>query len=265
MFEIFQFDFMIRAFLAGIAVAAVAPVIGTFLVVRRYSLMADTLSHVALLGVALGFLAKINPLISAAALSILAAFGLESLRTGRRISGDAALALFLSGSLAAAVVIISIAHGFNVSLFSFLFGSISTVSPSDLWLIIGFAFFALLSVFVFYKELFLVSLDEDLAEASGLKTKFLNIVLTVLAALVVVVSIKVVGALLIGALMVIPVLTALQWKRGFRGTILLSVLFSLLSAILGIFFSYYLGWASGGTIVLISLFFFLLSAFFGRK
>lgn len=265
MLEIFQFDFMVRALIAGISVACVAPVIGMFLVVRRYSLMADTLSHVALLGVAVGFFAKINPLLSAVVVSTAAAFGLEKLRTGKKVSGDSALALFLSGSLAAAVVLISAARGFNVNLFSFLFGSISTVSQGDLILIVSLAAFALFVICALYKEFFLVSLDEDLASAGGLRTSILNITLTVLAALVVVVSIKVVGALLIGALMVIPVLTAMQWKRGFRGTILFAVMFSALSTLLGIFISYYLSWASGGTIVLLALFLFLLSAVFGRK
>ena len=122
MLEIFQFDFIIRAFIAGIAIAVIAPLIGTFLVVRRYSLMADTLAHVALLGVALGFLLHVHPLFAAVATAVVAGFGMEKLRSNKRLSGDSILALFLSGSLAIAVVLLSVARGFNVNLFSFLSG-----------------------------------------------------------------------------------------------------------------------------------------------
>src|SRR3989338_1565842 len=121
MLEIFQYDFMIRAFIAGIAVAIIAPLIGTFLVVRRYSLMADTLAHVALLGVALGSLLKIPPLFAAVLTSVAAGLGMEKLRNNKRLSGDSILALFLSGSLAMVIILISVSRGFNINLFSFLF------------------------------------------------------------------------------------------------------------------------------------------------
>jgi zinc transport system permease protein len=139
MIEIFQYDFMVRAFEAGIAIGVVAPLIGMFLVVRRYSLMADTLAHVSLAGVAIGLLFKINPIISAVGLSLAASIGIEHLRNSRKIFGESVLALFLSGSLAVAVIILSLAKGFNANLFSYLFGSISTVSPFDLWVTIGLA------------------------------------------------------------------------------------------------------------------------------
>ena len=116
MLEIFQYDFMIRAFIAGIAIGVIAPLIGMFLVVRRYSLMADTLAHVALLGVAFGFLLNISPLLTAVGTSVVAGLGMEKLRKNKRLSGDSILALFLSGSLAIAVVLISISRGFNVNL-----------------------------------------------------------------------------------------------------------------------------------------------------
>ena len=259
MFEIFQFDFMSRAFTAGIAVAIIAPLIGIFLVVRRYSLMADTLAHISLLGVAVGFLLKVYPLPMAVLFSMASAVGMEKLRSNRRLSGDAILALFLSGSLAVAVVLISIARGFNISLFSFLFGSISTVSNSDLYLIVILCVFAMAVIAGFYKELFLVSLDEELAEANGLKTKALNLTLVMLAAISVSLSIKIVGALLIGALMTIPVMAAIQFRRSFHQTLLLAMVFSLTSVITGLFLSYYLGWASGGTIVIIALVIFFIS------
>lgn len=261
MLEIFQFDFMVRAFIAGIAIAVIAPMIGMFLVVRRYSLMADTLAHVALLGAAVGFLSGIHPLFMAVLVSVAAGFGMEKLRGNKRLPGDSVLALFLSGSLAIAVVLISASRGFNVNLFSFLFGSITVVSQSDLYLIAALCLVSLFAVIGFYKELFLVSLDDEIAKANGIKTNFFNLLLVILSALAVSLAIKIVGALLIGALMIIPVITSLQWRRGFGETILIAILISLASVISGLFSSYYLGWASGGTIVLIALFIFLMTLF----
>lgn len=262
--EIFQYEFMVRAFEAGIAIGIVAPLIGMFLVVRRYSLMADTLAHVSFAGVALGLLLKINPIFSAIGLSIIAAFGIESLRNSRRIFGESVLALFLSGSLAVAVIILSLAKGFNANLFSYLFGSISTVSTADLWVIVALAVVVFLDVIFLYKELFFTSFDPELAEASGLPVKVINLTMVMLAAVAVAISIRIVGVLLIGALMVIPVISAMQYGRGFRFTLILSVVFSLISVIAGLFASYYFGLASGGAIVMVALVIFLLSLLFVR-
>ena len=265
MLDIFQYDFMVRAFEAGIAIGIVAPIIGMFLVVRRYSLLADTLAHVSFAGVAIGIFLSINPILSAIALSVVAAFGIESLRNSGRIFGESVLALFLSGSLAVAVIILSLAKGFNANLFSYLFGSISTVSLSDLWVTLGLAVVVFLGVIIFYKELFFASFDPELAEASGLPVKRLNIMMVVLAAIAIALSIRIVGVLLIGALMVIPVVSAMQYGKGFRTTLMLSVFFSLLSVILGLFASYYFNLASGGAIVVIALIFFVASLLIVKK
>lgn len=265
MIEIFQYDFMIRALEAGIAIGIIAPLIGTFLVVRRYSLMADTLAHVSLAGVALGLLAGVNPIFSAIGLSIGASVGIEHLRTSRKIFGESVLALFLSGSLAVAVIILSLAQGFNANLFSYLFGSISTVSPLDLWVIVGLAVLVFFTICLLYKELFLASFDSELAQANGLPVKKLNLVIVMLAAIVVSLSIRIVGVLLIGALMVIPAISAMQYGKGFKVTMLLAVLFSLVAVLSGLFISYYLGLASGGTIVIVALGLFLMSVFLTKR
>ncbi len=265
MLDIFQYDFMVRAFEAGIAIGIVAPIIGMFLVVRRYSLLADTLAHVSFAGVAIGIFLSINPILSAIVLSVVAAFGIESLRNSGRIFGESVLALFLSGSLAVAVIILSLAKGFNANLFSYLFGSISTVSLSDLWVTLGLAVVVFLGVIIFYKELFFASFDPELAEASGLPVKRLNIMMVVLAAIAIALSIRIVGVLLIGALMVIPVVSAMQYGKGFRTTLMLSVFFSLLSVILGLFASYYFNLASGGAIVVMALIFFVASLLIVKK
>ncbi len=265
MLEIFQYDFMVRAFEAGIAIGIIAPLIGMFLVVKRYSLMADTLAHVSFAGVAIGLLLGVNPIFSAIGLSVVSAFGIESLRNSRRIFGESVLALFLSGSLAIAVIVLSLAKGFNANLFSYLFGSISTVSTTDLWVTLALAVVVFLNVVFLYKELFFVSFDTELAEASGLPVKTLNIMMVVLAAVAIALSIRIVGVLLIGALMVIPAVSAMQCGRGFRTTLILSVIFSLLSVIVGLFASYYFDLASGGAIVLVALLIFLVSLIVAKK
>ena len=259
MLEIFQYDFMIRAFMAGLMIAVIAPLIGIFLVVRRYSLMADTLAHVSLLGTAIGFLTKIYPFFTAIIVSILAAVGIEKLRASKKIMGESVLALFLSGSLALAVVIFSIVKGINVNIGSYLFGSISTVSSLDLLFISGLGLLVFTSIGLLYKGFFLISLDEELARASGIPVNLLNIILVVLAGITITLSMRVVGILLIGALMVIPVLTAFQFRRSFILTLILSVVFSILAVTIGLFTSYYFDLASGGTIVVISLIIFLLT------
>jgi zinc transport system permease protein len=265
MLEIFQFNFMIYAFTAGIVIAVIAPVIGSFLVVRRYSLLADTLAHISLAGVAVGLLLKSNPVKTAILVSVLTAFALERLRKTKKIFSESALALFLWGGLATAVVIISIARGFNVDLFSFLFGSIIIVDISDLYLITGLGAVILIMITVFYKEFFLVSFDEELAEVNGINARIFNLILVILAALTVSLSMRIVGVLLIGALMVVPVITAMLFSRSFKHLLFFSVAIALASVISGLFLSYYLDLASGGTIVLIALVFFLAGLLSGKK
>jgi zinc transport system permease protein len=259
--NIFAYDFMNRAFMAGIAVAIVAPLIGSFLVVRRYSLMADTLAHVSLAGVAFGLLLNINPLISAIVTATLAAFGIERLRSSRKLPGESVLALFLTGSLAIATVLLSIGRGFNANLFSYLFGSIATVTQIDVYTIVGLSLVILLTVGFLYKELFFSSFDEELAETAGVPVKIVNAILIILAALTVSVSIRIVGVLLIGALMVIPVMTAMQLAKSFKQTVGYSVVVSLIAVVSGLFISYYFNLASGGTIVVIALAMFVISLF----
>jgi zinc transport system permease protein len=255
MLEIFQYGFMVRAFAAGTMIGIIAPLIGTFLVIRRYSRLADTLAHVSLAGVAVGLLTRTDPVVSAIVISVSTAFCVEKLRFRKGIFGESVLALFLWSGMAVAVVIISIARGFNVGLFSFLFGfgSITTIAPSDLYFVGILGALVLLLVIICYKELFIVSFDEELAQVNGIKAKSFNMFLVILAAVTVSLSMRVVGILLIGALMVIPVITAMQFSRSFKQTLIVSVVISLCSVVAGLFLSYYFDLASGGTIVLVAM------------
>ncbi len=253
MLDIFQYSFVVRGLEAGIIIALIAPFIGMFLVLRRYSLIADTLSHVSLAGVAIGLLLKINPIITATIASIISSFAIEKLRISKKVYGESALAIFLSGSLALAIVLISLAHGFSVDLFNYLFGSLVTVKQIDIYIIGILGAIVVLCLIAFYKELVYVSFDEEAAEVSGIPTQFINVLLIILTALTVSLAIPIVGILLISALIVVPVVTALQLKKSFKQTILYAECFSLFSVIAGIFVSYYLNLSTGGTIVLLTI------------
>lgn len=262
--SIFQFDFIVRSFEAGLLLALIAPIVGMFLVVRRYSLLADALAHVSLLGVALALLFQIPVFIGALVTSLLAALGIERLRRDGRVLGESIIALFLSSSLAISVVIMGFAHQLNANLLSYLFGSLTTVTQMDVNILFVLAVVVVFFLFFFYRKLFLFALDEELARVSGVRVQMLSGVFMALAALTVTASLQMVGVLLIGALMVVPVLTAMQWKFGFRTTLLLSILFSFLSVIIGFFLAYTLNIASGGSIVIVAVFFFILSYIFSH-
>lgn len=265
MIEILQYDFMVRALIAGIIIGILAPSIGLFLVVRRYSLMSDTLAHVSLVGVAAAVIFNINPIIGALITSVVAGFGMELLRERKNIYGESVLAIFLSGSLALAVVLMSLARGLNINFLSYLFGSITTVSTEDVILIGGCGMVVLVSLMLLYNKFFLISYDEELARANGLPVRFLNIVLITIAAVTVSLAMRIVGILLVGALMVIPVVSAVQYGGSFRKIMMVSVMLALVSVVSGLFISFYLNLPSGGSIVLISLLLFIFSIVAGKK
>ena len=263
--NIFQYSFIVRGLEAGIIVAIIAPLIGIFLVLRRYSLIADTLAHVSLAGIAIGLLLGVNPVLTALITAVVASLGIERLRTSKRVYGESALALFLSGSLALAVVILSIGHGFNANLFNYLFGSIVTVTSNDVLIISIMAFVVIFILGAFYKELVYVTFDEEAAKVSGISTRLVNTILIVLSAVTVSLAIPIVGVLLIAALIVIPVITALQFKKSFSHTIIYAEVISIFSVICGIIASFYLNLSTGGTIVLIMLAIFVLVFLAKRK
>ena len=263
--DIFQYSFMIRALEAGIVVAIIAPFVGIFLVLRRYSLIADTLSHVSLAGIALALLLGINPIIMALLATVIASLGIEKLRTSKKVYSESALAIFLSGSLALAIVLLSLGHGFNTNLFNYLFGSILTVTKTDIDIIVTLAVVVFVVLALFYKELVYITFDEDSAKVSGLPTKLINSILIILAALTVSLSIPIVGVLLIAALIVIPVVTALQLKKSFTKTIIYAEIISVVSVISGIIASFYFNLSTGGTIVLIMVVIFLITFLVRKK
>lgn len=265
MLEIFEYDFMQRAFIAGLFIAVLASVSGTFIVLKRYSLMSETLAHSALVGVAVGLVAGYNPLWMAVTVAILSAWLIEYLRSTFSLYSDAILAIILSGSLALAVIIVSIGGAFNNSLFSYLFGSILSVSSDDVTTITIFGSLSLGVLLLFSKELYFISYDEEVAQTSGIRVKLLNFLLVTVVAIIIALSIRVVGSLLIGALMVIPTSAALQFRVGFKDTMLISIFFALFSVILGMSLSFYFSLPSGATIVMSVIALFILSLVINKK
>ncbi len=262
--EFLEYGFMHRAFVAGAITALICPAIGVFLVPRRLSLIADSLSHVALAGVALGLLVGVSPVLGALVVTAVGAVGMERLRSRGALEGDAALAVFLSGGFALAVVLISLAHGFNADLFAILFGSILTVSPTDVWLILGLGALVGATVGTFYRQLLAITLNEDLARTSGVPVTGLNLLLTVLTALTTVVAMRMVGVLLVSAMIVIPTLTGFGVGRSFRQATAIAILMALVSMTVGLVASYYLRLAAGGAVVLTALIIFALVSLIRR-
>jgi zinc transport system permease protein len=265
MLEMFEYEFMQRAFLAGIMIAILASVSGTFIVLKRYSLMSETLAHSALVGIAVGLVAGYNPLWVGVGVALLSAWLIEYLRVSFNLYSDSILAILLSGSLAIAIIIVSLGGAFNNSLFSYLFGSILSVSSEDLYTILVFGSLSLAILLLFSKELYFITYDEEVAKVSGIKVQALNFLLISVVAIIIALSIRVVGSLLIGALMVIPTVAALQYRLSFTKTIFTSVFFALLSVIIGMVFSYYFSLPSGATIVLAILSIFIISLVINKK
>lgn len=253
MINLFQYDFVTRGLIAGLVIAIVAPAIGTFLVLKRYSLIADTLSHVSLAGIAIGLILKIDPILTAIGATAISSVLIDKLRFSKKIYGESALSLFLSGSLAIAVILISLSHGFNASLFSYLFGSIATVTTGDIYTVLILGIAVLVTLLVIHNELLFITFDEDAARVSKIPVNTINLIFIIISAVTISLSIPIVGILLISALLVIPVITALQFNKSFLTTVLISQAISIVSVFLGIVVSFYFNLATGGTIVIIAI------------
>ncbi|HLS60699.1 MAG TPA: metal ABC transporter permease [Virgibacillus sp.] len=264
--DFLQFDFLRNTFLTGLLIGIIAPLLGTFLVVRRLSLLADALSHVTLAGIAFGlFIEKktalplITPLYSGMFFSVIGAVLIEKLRNVYQSYQELGIPIILSGGVGLSVIFISLANGFNNDLFNYLFGSVSAVSQNDLLSILGITIIILIVISIFYKELLTLSFDEEHATVSGIHSKRIHFLFIVLTALVIAASIRIVGVLLVSALMTLPVAAAMKFAKSFKQLIFLSILFGELAVIAGLITGYYMSIPPGGTIVMIAIIILLLS------
>lgn len=258
---IFHYEFLQNAFLTGAIIGIIAPLLGVFIVVRRLSLIADALSHVTLAGIAASlFLEKklflttgLNPLYMGMAFSVTGSLFIEKLRGVYKHYQELAIPIILSGGMGLGVIFISLADGFNTDLFSYLFGSVSAVSRADLYTILVISVIVIAFIVLIYKELFLLSFDEEHAKASGIAVKTIHFVFIIMVALVIAASMRVVGILLVSSLMTLPVAASIRIAKGFKQTIFYSVIFGETSVLGGLILSYYLDLAPGGTIVVIAV------------
>jgi zinc transport system permease protein len=252
--EILHYEFMQRALIAAVLVGLTAPTVGVHLVQRRLSLIGDGLGHVALAGVAIGVLTSTAPVITALICALAGAVSIELIRARGRTSGDVALAVLFYGGIAAGVVIISQAPGGTPgNLNAYLFGAITTTTAGDLAVFTVLAAFVLAVTLGLGRYLFAVSNDEEYAAAAGLPVLAINMLLAAVTAITVVVSMRVVGLLLISALMIVPVATAQLVARSFRATTRLAMVVGVAVAVAGVSTSFYTDTPSGGTIVLFAI------------
>ena len=261
MSELLSYDFMQRALVAALLIGLTAPAVGVFLVQRRLALMGDGIGHVALTGVALGFLLGTAPVLTAVVVAALGAVAIELLRSRTGTSGDVALALLFYGGLGGGVLLIGLSPGgTNANLLAYLFGSLTTVSPSDLAVIAGLAVVVLALLATFGRELFAVCHDEEHARVAGLRVQALTLMLAVLAAVTVTVAMRVVGLLLVSALMVVPVAASQVLARGFRQTVVGALVVGTVASVSGVVASYEADVAPGAAIVVLALAIFVVTS-----
>lgn len=263
--DFLQYPFMQRAMLAGLVIAIVAPLMGLFLILRRLSMIGDTLSHMSLLGVAVGMLSGLNITLTALVTTLGAALGIEQLR--KKFSGysELAIAIMMSTGISLAIFLVSLRSGNLANLSNYLFGSIIAVSQEDLYVIIGLGLLIVSVVWWFFQELFYSTLDPDSARVSGVNTDLVNLVFILMIALTISISLRIVGVLLISSLMILPVAASLKIAKNFHQAVVISLVYSVISTLGGLILSFNLDTAPGGTIVLTSVVLLLITLGFSSK
>lgn len=251
--EILQYDFMRRALIIGIIVSLNCSTIGLFLVLRRFSMVGDTISHVALAGVAIGMVTGIYPIYSAIVVSIITSLGIEKLRRAYKEYSELALSIVLAGGIGIASILISLDQANTNGIMSYLFGSIALVTTKDLIMTSVLGTVILVLVMFSYRALFYITFDEESAKYAGIKVNKYNIFFSILIALTITLSMRIVGILLVSSLMVLPVATSLQLAKSFKQALIYSNIFGIFAVISGLIVSFYLDLAPGGSIVIISL------------
>ncbi|SEF18600.1 metal ABC transporter permease [Jiangella alba] len=254
-----DYDFMQRALIAAVLTGLAAPAVGTYLVQRRLALLGDGLGHVALTGVAVGLLTGWAPVWTSVAVAVLGALAIDYVRAKGRASADVALAMLFYGGIAGGVLITGLAGSTAATLNTYLFGSITTVSQDDLWVVAVLAAVVIALAVGLAPQLFAICQDEEFARVSGLPVRLYSMLIAVMAAVTVTVAMRTVGLLLVSALMVVPVATAQQLTRSFRTTFALAMVLGVVPSLGGVVFSYYVDVAPGASIVVGSLLGFVLA------
>ena len=247
-----SYGFMQNALVVSLFIAVLCPSIGIFLVLRRYSMIGDTLSHAALAGITIGLVFEQNPVLGAFVFTSLAGALIEFLRSFFRKNTDLILSIVLALCVGTAVTIIS-SGKLHANADSFLFGSVLTVTRFDTLMVIILSVISVLALLLLYHQLVYIAYDEEAARIAGVKVRLLNYVFSVLVASAISVTIRIVGVLVISSMIALPVAAALQLGKGFKATLVFSVVFSVVDIMLGLVLSYYLGVAPGGFTALVSV------------
>ena len=248
----FELEFMKNAFMAGAIISVLCPFIGLFLVLRRHSMIGDTLSHSSFAGVAIGLVIGVNPLITTFLFTTLCALIIEFLRGYYKKYAELVMSIVLTLSLGIAIVLISSGKA-STSVNSFLFGSILTVTKEDILLILATGIISLLILLFIFNKLLYVTFDEEGAKVAGINVKRINNLFTIIISATISMSIRIMGILVISSIIVVPVATAIQLEKNFKKTLLLSILFGFIDIILGLVISYYIDSAPGGAIAITSV------------
>ncbi len=262
--SLFQYQFLQMALVGGILAAVVSAWIGLFLILRKESMLVDGVAHTAFGGVAIGLLIGIDPMLGAMAVSAAAVLGITYMRRKGLAQSDAAIAVMMAMGFSLGMIVISLANGFNVELFSYLFGSILTIDTSDLTVLVVLALIIVGFMIFFYKEMLAITFDEDGARLQGIPVQAMTMAFNLLVAVTIALSIKVIGIILVVALMVLPGLTALQLKRSFKATLIASTVFGVGAAVLGIVLSVLFSVSTSGVIVFSAAGIFLFVAAYQR-
>jgi len=249
--DIIQSDFFIRALIGGLLIGAIGPLMGMFLVLRRLSMIGDTLAHVTIAGVALGFLLGVYPLAMGLVFALVGAIAIEKLRKAYKTYAELSIAVIMSGGVALASLFFTLGMNFSANVNNYLFGSIYTLNGTDLIVVGVVTLIVVVFLLLFFKEMFLLTFDEDAAAVNGLPVRMLNIAVTVLTALVISAAIKIVGALLVSALLTIPVAISLFVAKGFKQSVIVSVLVAEAAVVGGLLTAGIWNLAPGATIVLL--------------
>lgn len=257
--EMFQYDFIQRAFVAGAAMSLITPILGLLLILRRQSLMSDTLSHVSLAGVALGVILRWSPTYTTLLVVIIASIIIEYLRTTYRDYSEISIALMMSGGMSIALVLMNLnRNATNFKIDQYLFGSILLISPEEVNLLIGLAVILIVAYIIFRKPLYVMSFDEATAYTAGLPVKWMSIIFSVVTGVAISIMMPIVGALLISALIVIPSATAIKVAKSFTQAILIGIVINAIGIFLGLMASYQFDTPPGASITIGFLIIFLL-------
>jgi len=254
-----QYSFVQRAFLAGSFVAITCAALGMFLVLRKMSLIGDGLSHVSFGAIALGLVFGSSPSYVAVPVVLLGSILILKISEKAKVYGDAAIGIVSAVGIAGGVILASITKGFNVDLFSYLFGNILAISRAEVIFSIILSLIVLVLLSIFYWDLFSATFDEEYARTTGIKTNFINVLLVMMTAITVILSVKMVGVMLVSALLILPAVSALQLSKSLGQSIFFAIIFSVLSVFFGIALSFFLDLPTGATIVLFNVFIFSLS------